>query len=107
MMIICKDLWSDHMRCLSIRKLKIDFFSSSVRGNHGGGEGVLQDSQSVLKKRIYKQIRRSSYHMSWTRLGELMWATEHNRKNILSANAFRLPSFHADPYMERNHWLYK
>lgn len=65
------------MRCLSIRKLKTDFFSSSVRGNHGGGEGVLQDSPSVLKKRIYKQIRRSSYHMSWTRLGELMWATEH------------------------------
>lgn len=42
---------------------------------------------SSLKERTCRQIRRSCYHMSWTRLDELMWATEHVKKNILNTNA--------------------
>lgn len=43
----------------------------------------------TLKERTYRQIRRSRYHMSWTRLDELMWATEHVKKNILNSNALK------------------
>lgn len=55
---------------------------------HSGGERVLQDYQCALKE-TDEQIRRSCYHMSWTRLDELMWATEHVKKNILNANALK------------------
>lgn len=80
-------MWTDHMRSLTIRKIKNFFFLDMIVATAVVRE-FYKIYQVLWRKGPKRQSRRSCCHMSWTMLGELIWATEHI-KNILNANALK------------------
>lgn len=78
-------MWTDHMRSLTIRKLKTFFFSAWLWPQQWW-ESFYKIYQVLWRKGSKWQSRHSCCRISWTMLGELIWATAHI-KNILNANA--------------------